>query len=182
MGKSPGLFGDLKDIKEIHRRLANVEATLKKVLRAVTPPKARPQNRTRLLFPFVSSSTGFDTGISVANTGKDSSGVVGKAGICTFHYFGRAGGQPPVKASESTDREIAAGETIALSLSSGGSLGLKGNPNFQGYVEVECDFPFAHGYAVLTDEPFGAARTGMSIPALVLPLTRTNSREESAGQ
>ena len=74
------------------------------------------------------------------------------------------------------------GETITFVLSSGGGLGLQGNANFQGYVEVDCDFPFAHGWAFLAVGPIGQARVGTTIPALVLPNNRKAAAEESAGQ
>ena len=107
-------------------------------------------------------------------------GVVGKPGIFTVHYFGN--GNPPTTTSESTNRAVAVGETITFTLSSGGGLNIGGNAGFQGYVEVDCDFPFAHGWAFIADGPIGQARLGMTVPALVLPITRTTSGEESAGQ
>jgi hypothetical protein len=177
--ESRGL-GDFKDIPE---RLTKIEAALKKVLKATRLPRPPVTNRTRLLFPLVTNFAGFDTSFSVANTGQDSSGVVGRAGICTVHYFGRLpNANPPARTVESTNRPVAVGETITFVLSSGGGLGLQGNPNFQGYVEVVCDFPFGHGWAFLADGPIGQARFGTTIPALVLPNTRTNAGEESVGQ
>jgi hypothetical protein len=107
-------------------------------------------------------------------------GVVGKPGIFTVHYSGN--GNPPTTTSESTNRAVAVGETITFTLSSGGGLNIEGNASFQGYVEVDCDFPFAHGWAFIADGPIGQARLGMTVPALVLPITRTTSGEESAGQ
>jgi hypothetical protein len=178
-GESKG-FGEFKEIPE---RLTAIEVTLKKVLRAVTPRKPSTISRTRLLFPIATNTLGFETSIAVANTGQDSSGVIGKAGICTLHYFGQGpNGNPPSRRSESTNRPVNVGETITLVLSTGGALGLQGNPNFQGYVEVDCDFPFAHGWAFLADGPIGQARVATTIPALVLPNDRRNQREESTGQ
>jgi hypothetical protein len=43
---------------------------------------------TNLLFPFVTNTAGFDTGISVANTTLDPFGTTGQPGKITFHYFG----------------------------------------------------------------------------------------------
>ena len=166
--------------------LQRIEETLAQIITLVTPPPPPPPpaavNRTRLLFPFVSNWAGFDTGIFVANTGKDSSGVIGIAGRCRVHYFGKTATGAPVPASELTDRQVLPGENFSFTLSTGGSLGIVGVPNFQGYIEVECGFPYAHGYALLTDAPIGQARIGSMVPALVLPHTRTSSLAESVGQ
>jgi hypothetical protein len=177
--QTAGLIGDLKGIPE---RLAGVEAALKQVLRAVGPPSKHDRDRTRLLIPFVTNALGFDTGVAISNTGQDSSGVIGKAGILTIHYFGVVGGNPPTRLTESTNRPVAVGETVAFTLSIGGGLGLGGNPGFQGYVEVDCHFPFAHGVAFFTDGPIGVGRVGVAIPVLVLPTSRTASRTESLGE
>jgi hypothetical protein len=45
---------------------------------------------------------------------------------------------------------------------------------------VVCEFPFAHGYGFLSD--VGARNLAANIPALVLPLARTNTGVESVGQ
>lgn len=178
-----GKAGDFKDFKDIPQRLTRIEAALKKILLAVALPEPAFGNRTRLLFPFVTNAAGFDTSFAVANTGQDSSGVVGKPGVCTLHYFGKLpNGDPPTRPSESTNRAVAVGETITFTLSSGGGLNIVGNAGFQGYIEVDCDFPFAHGWAFVADGPIGQARVGMTVPALVLATTRPNSGEESAGQ
>jgi hypothetical protein len=47
-------------------------------------------HKTRLLFPFVTSEAGFDTGIAVINTGKDPLGTAGASGTVTFYYSGWA--------------------------------------------------------------------------------------------
>ena len=50
-----------------------------------------PPGTTNLLFPFVTNQAGFDTGMSIANTGADPFGTVGQASTCTLHFFGAAG-------------------------------------------------------------------------------------------
>ena len=167
--------------------LARIEALVRQVLaivnQPVLPPTPPPPTTTRLLFPFVSNQAGFDTGIAVSNTGLDSTGAPGKAGVCTIHYFGRlANGSPPPITSQTTSAPVPAGGQLAFTLSTGGSLGIVGVPNFQGYIEVVCDFPLAHGYGLLTDGPIGAARIGTAIPALVVQTGRRNLATESAGQ
>ena len=169
----------------IPERLGRIEATLTQLLGLIPapPPEPTAYNRTRLLIPFVTNQAGFDTGVAIANTGRDSTGVVGTAGACTIHYFGTLpNGVPPQRVSESTNRAVAAGETITFVLSTGGTAGLQGNANFQGYIEIDCAFPFGHGFSVITDGPIGQARIASSAPALVLPRERTNTRVEGLGQ
>jgi hypothetical protein len=127
--------------------------------------------QTRLLFPFVTDQAGFDTGITVSNTGLDSTGQVGVAGKCTIHYFGQvaAGGPASAPAPQTTNAAIPPGGQLVFLLSSGGGFGITGAPNFQGYLEIVCGFPYAHGYGLVTDGPIGTARIGSSIPVLVLP-------------
>jgi hypothetical protein len=165
--------------------LQRIEETLAQIITLVTPlppPPPVPVNRTRLLFPYVTNWAGFDTGISVANTGRDSSGVIGVAGRCRIYYFGQKANGEPVATSQLTNRDVAVGETITFVLSSGGGLGIAGSPAFQGYIEVDCAFPFAHGYAIVTDGPIGQSRIGNMAPALVLPHNRTRFAAESLGQ
>lgn len=130
--------------------------------------------QTNLLFPFVTNRVGFDTGIAIANTSEDT-GVFSdpqnrrQSGRCRLNYFGRlANGNAPSPASETTDREVASGETITMVLSSGGDAGLRGSATFQGYIIAQCDFRFAHGFAFITDGPVGQARVAEGYLALVL--------------
>jgi hypothetical protein len=95
------------------------------------------QQRTRLLLPFATNQAGFDTGVSIANTGRDSTGIVGRAGTCTLSYFGRlANGTSAIRTQTSTS--IAAGDTMTFTLSTGGNFGVQGYPGFQGYIEFNC--------------------------------------------
>jgi hypothetical protein len=128
--------------------------------------------QTNLLFPYVTNWAGFDTGMAIANTSDDMFSDPQnrrQAGRCRLNYFGRLpNGNAPTTVREETDREVAAGETITLVLSSGGGLGLRGNANFQGYIIAQCDFRFAHGFAFITDGPIGQARVAEGYLALVL--------------
>jgi hypothetical protein len=127
---------------------------------------------TSLLFPYVTNWAGFDTGIAIANTSRDPFGSPNdrlQGGTCELFYYGRqANGDDPVRASETTNAAVAAGETITLVLSTGGSLGLQGNANFQGYIIANCNFRFAHGFAFITDGPIGSAQVAEGYLALVL--------------
>ena len=149
--------------------LDQIKALLNQVLAAVTPPTPVAQNKTRLLFPFATNQVGFDTGIAISNTGADSTGTIGIAGTAMIYFFPSSGPAiPPV----STGSIAVGGQYTAL------ISNLK--PGFQGYVEVVCEFPFAHGWAFLSD--VGARNLAATIPALVLPLARTNTGAESLGQ
>lgn len=135
--------------------------------------------QTSLLFPYVTNWAGFDTGIAIANTSQDPYGTPAnrlQAGRCQMNYYGRlANGNPPTTTREETDRDVAAGETITMVLSSGGGLGLKGNANFQGYIIAVCQFRYAHGFAFITDGPIGQARVAEGYLALVLDGGDVNS-------
>jgi len=137
-------------------------------LLGLLPPEPTPLNQTRLLIPFATNQAGFDTAIAVANTGLDSTGQVGVAGRCTVNYFGHLSSGTPVNQAETTNSEVPPGETFTLTLSAGGSRGLTGVPGFQGYIEVDCAFPFAHGFSIVMDGPVGSNRIASSSPALVL--------------
>ena len=151
--------------------------------------------RTNLLFPYVTNWAGFDTGIAIANTSDDRSptsaggsissnteaGAI-QSGRCRLNYYGRlANGNAPTRLQETTDREVAAGETITMVLSSGGGLGLQGNANFQGYIIAQCDFRFAHGFAFITDGPIGQARVAEGYLALVLDGGDSSTRRDRVG-
>lgn len=135
---------------------------------------AGTNSKTRLLFPFATNQAGFDTGISIANTAADSSGgfTNGRAGTATLYFFGVNAPPAPV-----VSPSIGVGATYSTSLSTSA-------PGFQGYVEVVCDFPYAHGYGILSD--LGATKLAANIPALILPVPnnafRPNGMPESLGQ
>jgi hypothetical protein len=138
---------------------------------------------TTLLFPYVASVAGFDTGLAISNTSRDpfaDPNLRVQSGGCMLHFYGTDtnGVRPP---SQRTNRAVEAGETIAMVLSTGGSLGLVGVPNFHGYVMAQCDFQFAHGFAFLTDGPIGAARVAEGYLALVLD-GGANLRASSVGE
>ena len=119
----------------IPERLGRIEATLTELLGLVPPPPPEPTayNRTRLLIPFVTNQAGFDTGVAIVNTGLDSTGA-GRFGRRVQHPLLRRActNGAPVAASETTNRAVAAGETITFVLSSGGSAGMRGNAELPG--------------------------------------------------
>jgi hypothetical protein len=128
-----------------------------------------PVNKTRLLFPFATNQTGFDTAIAISNTGQDSTGTIGIAGTATIYFFPNSGAPiPPF-----TTPSIATGGQYLNLIS---VLA----PGFQGYIEVVCNFPFGHGFGLVSD--LGARNLAATIPALVLPIQRTRTAVESVGQ
>jgi len=128
--------------------------------------------QTNLLFPYVTNWAGFDTGLAIANTSQDPFSDPQnrtQSGRCTLNYYGTLqNGQALTTTRETTNAEVAAGQTITMVLSTGGSLGLRGNANMQGYIIAQCDFRFAHGFAFITDGPIGQARVAEGYLALVL--------------
>lgn len=162
----------------IPERLSRIETLLGQILESIMSEPPAVENTTRLLFPFVSNQAGFDTGVSVSNTGLDSSGTVGKSGTCTVRYYGQVAGGGAVPAPQTTNAAIPVGGQLVFLLSGGGTFGIAGAPGFQGYIEIDCAFPFAHGFGFLSDA--GARSLATTIPVLVLPTQRT--APESAGQ
>jgi len=136
--------------------------------------------QTNLLFPYVTNWAGFDTGIAIANTSQDpytDPQNRTQNGRCTLNYFGTLpSGQALTTTRETTNAEVTAGQTITMVLSTGGSLGLRGNPNMQGYIIAVCDFRFGHGFAFITDGPIGQARVAEGYLALVLDGGDDNTR------
>lgn len=113
--------------------------------------------RTNLLFPYVVSLSGFDTGLAISNTSADPFGTVGQAGTCTLNFYGT--GAPSAK----TTASVAAGVTTTL-------LGSTDFPNFQGYMIAVCNFQFAHGFAFISD--IGARNWGTVYLADIIPDVR----------
>jgi len=116
-------------------------------------PKDVASNTTNLLYTFVTNQAGFDTGLSISNTGTDPFGTVGQAGSCALNFYG-ANAPMPIPSGN-----IAPGTTyVALASTSA--------PNFQGYMIATCNFPYAHGFAFITD--LGARNLAMGYLAQVI--------------
>jgi hypothetical protein len=111
--------------------------------------------QTSLLFPFVTSQGGFDTGIAIANTTSDPFGTRNQNGTCTMNWYGGAGSPSAV-----TSPSIPTG-TVYTTLSSTSA------PNFTGYMIAVCNFQLAHGFAFVSD--IGARNLAMGYLALILP-------------
>jgi hypothetical protein len=127
-----------------------------------------------LLFPFVSSSLGFDTGIAIANTSLDPGaavlgiGAVPQQGTVTFYYFGTGnnGAAPP---ASQTSANVPAGQVLTYVLSSGGGAignnanGLDNRANgFTGYIIAQAGFQYCHAYAFISALGGGPTSSGVS--------------------
>jgi hypothetical protein len=116
--------------------------------------------QTTLLFPYVTNLFGFETGIAIANTGKDNLGAAGasvatgQSGACTINFYGSTGAeggtQPTAPAAanfpSATNKPtttIAPGTTHADVLTN-----VAGGP-FQGYAIAVCPFLYARGFAFI---------------------------------
>jgi len=117
-----------------------------------------------LLFPFVTSAAGFDTGIAIANTSADPFGTINQSGTITLTYYGSTsgGGAAPPAVTSGT---IAAGQELVFDVFSGGS-GIAATPNFTGYVIAQANFQYCHGFAFISD--LGAQKLAEGYLAIVL--------------
>ena len=117
--------------------------------------------RTTLLFQFLTNQSGFDTGLSVSNSSRDTLGTLPQTGRCVATFFPtpfNAANQalfPPL-----TSPVLQGGEQWTFTVSAQ-------RPNFQGYMMTTCEFQFAHGYAFISD--FGSTRLAQGYQALVVP-------------
>ena len=133
---------------------------------------------TNILFPFVTNRAGFDTGIAISNTSTDPFGSPQRqaAGACTVNYYGSTS-VGPAPAPQRTTSAIASGSHMAFVLSSGGSHGITATPDFQGYLIVQCDFRYGHGFAFVTDGPIGSARVAEGYLGLDNGCSDSHSRQ-----
>jgi len=110
---------------------------------------------TALLYPYVINTNGFDTGLAVANTTTDIFGTTAQAGTCAFYFYGS--GTPTVNPFVSP---VVATGTVYANLAS--TLA----PGFSGYMILNCNFQYAHGFGFVSD--VGARNLAMGYLALVL--------------
>jgi hypothetical protein len=117
--------------------------------------------RTTLLFQFLTNQAGFDTGLSITNSSRDTLGTLPQTGRCTATFF-----PTPFNATNQ-----ALYPPLASPVLQGGeqwTFTVSGQrPNFQGYMMATCEFQFAHGYAFISD--FGSTKLAQGYQALVVP-------------
>jgi hypothetical protein len=127
-----------------------------------------------LLFPFVTTLAGFDTGIAIANTSQDPGPLQGffatpQAGTITFYYYGigtPTGGAAP---QPQTSALVNAGQVLTYDVfSGGGAIGASPNgldnraSSFQGYIIAQSQFQYCHGFAFISTlgNPSGGVSEG----------------------
>ena len=121
---------------------------------------------TTLLFPYVTTLTGFTTAISIANTTTDPFKTTAQAGTCTLYWYqGGTAGNP----ASTTTASIPSGTILPFDTSGSTYAGA----NFSGYMIAVCNFQLAHGVAIVTD--LGSQHILATYLGLVVP-TGTNNR------
>ena len=106
-----------------------------------------------LLFPFVTNTGGFDTGVAIANTSMDPFGTTPQNGTITLNFYGSLPGTPapaPITA-QTTTAPVNAGTELLFTLSSGGDHGIQAEVGFQGYIIAVANFQYCHGFAFISD-------------------------------
>jgi len=148
--------------------------------------------KTLLLFPYLTSQSGYESGIAISNTSDDPITnvlTVAQAGACTLSFFGQqAAAKLPLTAGMATQTSVTipTGGQMTSTVSGGLATGTvyaqdgtqtaactptvsnpcTGIPSFQGYMIATCNFQYAHGFSFITDTR--SDRT-MGYLALVIP-------------
>lgn len=148
--------------------------------------------QTTLLFPFVTTAVGFDTGIAISNTSldpfnKNSDGTWkynnSQQGACVLHFWQNGTYVGADAKTGFTTPVVAAGSTLAFTLFNGIPLSdgtTKSLPNFNGYMIAQCQFLYAHGYAFISD--LGAQKLAQGYVALVMGTTSDRSGNPTANE
>jgi len=140
-----------------------------------------------LLFPFVASTGGFDTGIAIANTSADPGAAAGfvstgqQSGAVTFYYYG-AGANGAAAPASQTSNVVMAGQVLTYVLSTGGGAIVGGGANglnnsaagFEGYIIAQTAFQYCHGFAFISALGGGPTSAGISEGYLGIVLDKLN--------
>jgi hypothetical protein len=137
---------------------------------------------TTLLFPYVTTLAGFETGIAITNTSSDpfgTNGATSESGSCSLNFYGTSNLTTavaltgttsvlaPIGTTSGTANVIPAGQTAGFAVST-----LAGGPgvNFDGYIIAQCSFQYGHGLAYLLSNPSTpTSSTVLGYLALVIP-------------
>ena len=123
--------------------------------------------RTILLFPYITSNGGFDTGIAISNTSMDPLSTSAQAGACNLNWY-PSGSQSATSTSVGTAITATTTPTVVggtTYLNTASSL----VPGFTGYMIAVCNFQYAHGFAFVADWGSSSTSSAMGYLALVIP-------------
>jgi len=139
---------------------------------------------TNLLFPFITTVTGFETGVAISNTSQDPFGTQTQQGACTLYLYANGADTTPAGTVPGpfTTPIIPPGTAYRFILSTGAGApsGLTAptganvpatlagvGPNFTGYLIARCAFQYAHGFAFISDP--GSRNFAEGYLALIIP-------------
>jgi hypothetical protein len=110
---------------------------------------------TNLLFPYVTSTSGYDTGLAIVNTSKDNGtgstdnpapfNTSAQTGDCTVYFFGNNAISP-----QSTGT-VNPGSLVKFTMLSPLPSFTQATAGFEGYIIARCNFQYAHGLAFIVD-------------------------------
>lgn len=116
-----------------------------------------------LLFPFVTTAAGFDTGVAIANTSLDPFGTPNQSGTVALTFYPAAGGA----STSFTTTSVPAGQELVFDVYSGDpGANIQALPNFTGYMIAQANFQYCHGFAFVSD--LGAQKLAEGYLAIVL--------------
>jgi len=113
-----------------------------------------------LLFTYVTSDSGFNTGIVIANTTGDTapfgadSEAPDQIGKITFYFYDKTAAYV---GATTTAADITAGKSFVDLVS---AILPSGVASFSGYVIAKAEFQFCHGFAFIADNSFAAVAQG----------------------
>jgi hypothetical protein len=133
-----------------------------------------------LLFPYVVSTAGFDTGIAIANSSADPGATYGFFGVpqpgrVTFWYYGIMAGGAAVPGPQ-TSKSVPAGQVLTYVASSGSTdWGLDNRAaGLIGYVITQAEFQYCHAFAYISALGAGPLTPGTSEGYLGIVLDRAS--------
>ncbi len=138
--------------------------------------------RTVLLFPFATSTTGFNTALAISNVGPGPGDLNLSSGVIVFYFYGTltSGKGGPLVSTQQTSKALAPGQVATMNLLFGGpEFGIQPLVGFQGFVYAICEFPHARGFCHISDPSNIQTATGYL--AEVVPQSALLARTSSSG-
>jgi hypothetical protein len=122
---------------------------------------------TNLLCKFITTQTGFDTGIAIANTSTDIFGTTPQNGACSVYFYGTGGTSGFTNPYVLGATSIPSGQDAQLLISSVRGIG------FLGYAIIQCNFQFGHAETIIADKYWSSFSHGYD--CLVIPDPNINN-------